>query len=40
MAMMKEMAYIIVGGLAASTVLAMFLMPAFYLLMKGERFER
>lgn len=39
MAMMKEMAYIIVGGLAASTVLAMFLMPPFYLLMRGEKLD-
>ena len=39
MEMMKEMAYIIVGGLVASTVLAVFLMPPFYLLMKRERLE-
>ena len=39
MAMMKEMAYIIVGGLAVSTILAMFLMPPFYLLMRREKFE-
>ena len=39
MAMMKEMSYIIVGGLAVSTILAMFLMPPFYLLMRREKFE-
>ncbi len=36
MGMMKDMAYIIIGGLIASTILAMFLMPAFYLLIRGE----
>ena len=36
MSMMKDMAYIIIGGLVASTVLAMFLMPAFYLLIRRE----
>ena len=35
--MMKEMSYIVIGGLIASTVLAMFLVPPFYLLMRGER---
>jgi len=39
MGMMKDMAYIIMGGLVASTVLAMFLMPAFYLLIRRERFD-
>lgn len=39
MGMMKEMAYIIIGGLAASTILAMFLMPPFYLLIRRERAE-
>ena len=36
MSMMKDMAYIIIGGLVASTALAMFLMPAFYLLIRRE----
>ena len=39
MSMMKDMAYIVIGGLIASTVLALFLMPAFYLLIRGERIE-
>ena len=39
MSMMKDMAYIIIGGLLASTVLAMFLMPAFYLVIRGERVD-
>lgn len=39
MQMMKEMAYIVIGGLVASTVLAMFLIPAFYLIMQGERLD-
>ena len=30
MSMMKDMAYVMVGGLIASTLLATFLMPAFY----------
>ena len=33
------MAYIIIGGLVASTILAMFLMPAFYLLIRGENVD-
>ena len=37
--MMKEMSYIVIGGLIASTVLAMFLVPPFYLLMRGERVD-
>jgi len=36
MGMMKDMALIIIGGLIASTILAMFLMPAFYLLIRRE----
>ena len=40
MSMMKEMAFIVIGGLIASTVLAMFLVPAFYLIMRGERVDR
>ena len=36
MGMMKDMSFIIIGGLIASTILAMFLMPAFYLLIRGE----
>ena len=39
MVMMKEMSYIVIGGLIASTVLAMFLVPPFYLLMRGERVD-
>ena len=39
MSMMKDMAYIVIGGLIASTVLALFLMPAFYLLIRGEQIE-
>ena len=35
--MMKEMGLVIVGGLVASTVLALFMMPSFYLLIRGER---
>ena len=34
--MMQGMALVIIGGLVASTVLAMFLMPAFYLLIRRE----
>ena len=37
--MMKEMSYIVIGGLIASTALAMFLVPPFYLLMRGERVD-
>ena len=36
MGMMKEMAVIIIGGLVVSTILAMFLMPSFYLLILHE----
>ena len=39
MSMMKDMAYVMVGGLFASTILAMFLMPAFYLLIRRENFD-
>lgn len=39
MVMMKEMSYIVIDGLIASTVLAMFLVPPFYLLMRGERVD-
>ena len=39
MGMMKDMAYVMVGGLVASTVLAMFLMPAFYLLIRRENVD-
>ena len=39
MSMMKDMAYIMVGGLIASTILAMFLMPAFYLLIRRENVD-
>ncbi|WP_312072157.1 efflux RND transporter permease subunit [Anaerotignum propionicum] len=37
MAMMQGMGYVIIGGLCASTILAMFLMPPFYLIIKGEK---
>ena len=37
--MMKDMAYVMVGGLVASTILAMFLMPAFYLLIRRENVD-
>ena len=37
--MMKDMAYVMVGGLVASTILAMFLMPAFYLLIRRENMD-
>ena len=39
MSMMKDMAYVMVGGLIASTILAMFLMPAFYLLIRRENLD-
>ena len=39
MEMMKDMAYVMVGGLIASTLLAMFLMPAFYLLIRRENLD-
>lgn len=39
MTMTVDMAYIVIGGLAASTALAMFLMPAFYLLIRRERMD-
>ena len=39
MGMMKDIAFIVMGGLIASTILAMYLMPAFYLLIRRERFD-
>ena len=39
MSMMKDMAYVMVGGLIASTLLAMVLMPAFYLLIRRENLD-
>lgn len=39
MSMTKDMSYIVAGGLIASTVPAMFLMPAFYLLIRGENLD-
>ena len=39
MGMMKDMAYVMAGGLVASTILAMFLMPAFYLLIRRENVD-
>lgn len=39
MSKMKDMAYVMVGGLIASTILAMFLMPAFYLLIRRENVD-
>lgn len=35
MGMMGDMGYVIIGGLCTSTVLALFLMPPFYLIMDG-----
>ena len=37
MGMMREMSLIVIGGLLTSTVLTLFLMPSFYLLIRGER---
>lgn len=39
MGMMQEMGFIIIGGLLASTVLTIFLMPSFYLLIRRETLE-
>lgn len=39
MGMMKDMAYVMVGGLIVSTILAMFLTPAFYLLIRRENLD-
>lgn len=39
MSMTKDMSYIVIGGLVASTLLAMFLMPAFYLLIRRENMD-
>jgi len=39
MSMTKDMSYIVIGGLVASTILAMFLMPAFYLLIRRENMD-
>jgi len=36
MNMMSGMAIVIIGGLIASTILTMFMMPPFYLLIRGE----
>lgn len=35
MVMMKGMGFVIIGGLCTSTILALFLMPPFYLVMSG-----
>jgi multidrug efflux pump subunit AcrB len=35
--MMQSMAYVIIGGLVASTILTIFLIPTFYLLFQGKR---
>lgn len=35
----QHMAYVMVGGLIVSTILAMFLMPAFYLLIRRENLD-
>ncbi len=40
MNMMHGMGVVIIGGLVASTILAMFLMPPFYLLMSGRKKRR
>lgn len=39
MSMMREMGFVIIGGLVASTILTMFLMPPFYLLIRGEKLD-
>ncbi|MCD8100925.1 MAG: efflux RND transporter permease subunit [Oscillospiraceae bacterium] len=39
MSMMKDMGYIIIGGLVASTLLAMFMLPPFYLLIRRENLD-
>ena len=39
MSMIKDMAYIVIGGLVASTILAMFLMPCFYILIRRENLD-
>lgn len=39
MAMMRGMGFVIIGGLCASTILAMFMMPPFYLVISGERLD-
>lgn len=39
LANLPQLSYIVIGGLIASTVLAMFLVPPFYLLMRGERVD-
>ena len=39
MVMMKEMSYIVIGGLIDYTAMAMFLVATFYLLMRGERVD-
>lgn len=39
MAMMRGMGFVIIGGLCTSTVLAMFLMPPFYLVISGETLD-
>lgn len=36
MVMMKGMGFVIIGGLCTSTILALFLMPPFYLIMSGS----
>jgi multidrug efflux pump subunit AcrB len=38
-ASVKGMGYVVIGGLVASTILTMFLMPPFYLLMRGENVD-
>lgn len=39
MTMMKGMGYVIIGGLCTSTLLAMFLMPPFYIALSKEKIE-
>ena len=39
MSITKDMSYIVIGGLVASTLLAMFLMPAFYLVIRRENMD-
>lgn len=36
MGMMRDMGYVIIGGLCTSTILALFLMPPFYMIINGK----
>ena len=37
MSMMLGMVYVIIGGLCSSTILALFVMPPFYLIVEGRK---